>query len=306
MVFIMNKNAISKNSISFAQWGMQKQLANLWEICFAEQPRPTNFFFNNCFQPQNCLLYKVGDQVAAMVHLLPAKIIEKGYLAQTHYIYAAATLPEYRSKGYMASLLKCAAYVGERRGDRYSILLPANRKLYDYYGKFGYVPNFETRFLALPFSEMQTAAVCGQKNKVLLAYQQIENTRNAQIRFQSGSVVWDEKAISYAQGINKLYGGRLICSQTGSQFAYALCRMDGSSQCEILELMADDSTFVNLAANILACMPAQNYKLRLPNNQKLLGGQGKVSYFGMTKPLGNITCNHIKSFSAPYLGLTLD
>ena len=82
MVFIMNKNAISKKSISFAQWGMQKQLANLWEICFAEQPRPTNFFFNNCFQPQNCLLYKVGDQVAAMVHLLPAKIIEKGYLAQ--------------------------------------------------------------------------------------------------------------------------------------------------------------------------------------------------------------------------------
>lgn len=297
---------MSENSISFAQWGMQKQLSDLWQICFEEQPRPTNFFFNNRFQPQNCLVYKVENQIAAMVHLLPAQIFEKDRVVSAHYIYAAATLPQYRSKGYMGALLKAAAYVGEKRGDQYSVLLPANRKLYDYYAKFGYVPNFETRFLTLPFSEMQAAAAYGRKNKVLLTFRQMIGTRNAQIRSQIGSVLWDETAVAYAYGINRLYGGRLICSRTGNQFAYALCRMDGAEQCEIVEIMADDDTFVNLAANILVEMPAQNYKLRLPNNQALFGGQGKVSLFGMTKPLSSISCNHLQSFSAPYLGLTLD
>jgi GNAT superfamily N-acetyltransferase len=297
---------MSKNTISFAQWGMQKQLANLWQICFHEQPRPTNFFFNNSFQPQNCLLYKVGEETAAMVHLLPAEILQNGQNVQAHYIYAAATLPKYRGKGYMASLLKCAAYVGEKRGDQYSVLLPANRRLYEYYGKFGYVPSFETRFLTLPLREMQKAASYGQKNKVFLSYRQMKEARNEQICSQNGSVLWDEKAIAYADGINRLYSGRLICSQTGKKFAYALCRMMDRCQCEIVEIMVDDSTFVDLAANIVAAMPAQAYKLRLPNNPKLLGGQGKISLFGMIKPLSSITCKQIKSFSAPYLGLTLD
>lgn len=302
----MSENPVLKNTITFAQWGMQKQLADLWQACFQDEPRAVHYFFNNCFQPKNCLLYKVGDEVAAMVHLLPAQVLEVDQPVQAHYIYAAATLPEFRSKGYMASLLKGAAYVGEKRGDRYSVLLPANRKLYDYYGKFDYVPNFETRFLTLPFSEMQAVAACGVRNKVLPGYQQMKQTRSEQLCSHSGSVLWDEKAIVYADGVNKIYGGHLICSRTDNQFAYALCRMADSSQCEIMEIMADDDTFVNLAANILAEMPAVNYKLRLPNNQKLLGGQGKVSYFGMTKPLGSIAYNHMAAFSAPYLGLTLD
>lgn len=181
MGFIM-----SKNEITFAQWGMQKQLANLWQICFEELPRAVGFFFNNCFQPQNCLIYKVGDEVAAMVHLLPARILEKDYMARAHYLYAAATLPKYRSKGYMAALLKCAECVAEKRGDQYSVLLPASRKLYDYYARFGYMPSFEMRFLTLPFREMQAAAAYGQKSRILASYQQLGSARNAQIRFQTG------------------------------------------------------------------------------------------------------------------------
>lgn len=297
---------MSKKTITIANWGMRKQLEELWSICFGESGRPVSYYFNNRFQPENCLLYKVNDEIAAMVHLLPAHLAVNRRAVRAHYIYAAATLPKFRSNGCMAALLKCAAYVGEKRGDRYSVLLPASDSLYGYYGRFGYAPCCKARFLTLSAEQLHLLAGSGTpKNRVLLGYQQMAVLRSEQICEQNGSVLWDAQAVAYADGINKLYDGRLICSKTDGRPAYALCRPNGE-QCEIMELMADSTTFPSLAAQILAYVPAKNYRLRLPDNGNLFAGQGEILKFGMAKPLGSIPLEEFASFEAPYMGLTLD
>ena len=75
--------------IRLARWGMQAELANIWQICFGDSRRATYYFFNNAFHPSNCLVYDIDGTIAAMVHMLPVQMLgENGMAVQGHYIYA--------------------------------------------------------------------------------------------------------------------------------------------------------------------------------------------------------------------------
>ena len=52
--------------IGFAKWEDRPALAELWQVCFEEERRYANFFFNNAFRPGNCLVYRVAGRPAAM------------------------------------------------------------------------------------------------------------------------------------------------------------------------------------------------------------------------------------------------
>ena len=65
--------------------------------------------------------------------MLPCHMQARGKLFPGHYIYAAATLPAYRGRGYMASLMAAAALEGAGRGQMFSAVLPAEESLYAYY-----------------------------------------------------------------------------------------------------------------------------------------------------------------------------
>ena len=289
--------------IGFASWGMRSELSRLWQICFEEPARPADFFLNNFFSPRNCLVYRVGETVAAAVHLLPARVVSKNGAVRAHYVYAAATLPQYRGRGYMASLLACAAMEGARRGDRYSVVLPADEGLYGLYEKSGYTRFFRVRNLSVGAERLRTMAGDKTSPKTLFDFRRLSLLRNSLLGQNIGSVLWNEKMVWFAAGMGSVYGDRLVCSRTGNAFAYALCRpSDGF--CAVLEAMADKEAFAGLAASLLREAPAPEYRFRLPVSG-LFPGEGKPSAFGMIKPIGGSALEEIRS-DAPYLGLSLD
>ncbi len=291
--------------IRFADWEMRSELAQIWEVCFEEPVRPAKYFLNNYFRPHNCLIYQKNDKIAAAVYLLPAEIVVGKGSVQAHYIYAAATLPRYRCHGYMATLMAGAALVGANRGDQYSVVLPANPGLYEFYQKSDYTTFFEISTQSVSLDQMCTLAECGFANKILLTYNQLNALRNSQLGI--GSVLWSDEAFCFADGIGKVYGDKLICSKTGDKPAYAICRRIDEETCKVMELMADYDTIRDLAVNIICMVPAQNYIFRLPADSTLLGQQGEKSEFGMIKPIGGTMLAPLMQASdAPYLGLPLD
>jgi len=291
--------------IRFADWGMRGELAQIWRICFEEPARPARYFLNNYFRPENCLIYQFGGKIAAVTYLLPAQIISDGKPVQAHYIYAAATLPQYRGHGYMAALLAGAALIGANRGDQYSVVLPATQELYPLYEKSDYKNFFETDFVSLSLSQLCDFAESGQIGKALFTYQQLNSLRNAQLAGRNGSVLWSSEAFAFAAGMGAVYGDRLVCSRTGDRAAYALCRRMDENTCKVMEIMADRKTIRDLAANIISAVPAQTYSFRLPVGQSLFPVQGEKSTFGMMKPIGGGVTVRPDS-DAPYLGLPLD
>lgn len=86
--------------------------------------------FDNCFK--YCKFIKENEKIVSMLFLLPTVLKTKAHSLDCKYIYAAATLKEYRGKGYMSRLIK------EFQTDIPLFLKPANDGLIKYYEKLGF------------------------------------------------------------------------------------------------------------------------------------------------------------------------
>lgn len=290
--------------IEFAEWGSRRELTELWTQCFHDPVRYPRYFLNNYFVPHDCLVYRTGGRIGAALYMLPCRILTETGTLQAHYVFAAATLPEYRSRGYMSSLLAYAAIAGTERGDRFSVVLPSGDSLYGFYEKAGYTDLFQLRMLTVTNEELQNLAGHGAAACVLPESARLNALRIDCLAGQYGSVLWDNRMFHFAIGISQVYGDRLVCITKGYSDAYALCREENGS-CTVLELMTDDTMFPYLAEAILREVPSGSYQFRLPAASGPFQGKGKIVRFGMAKPIGGTLPDDVRT-SCPYLGLTLD
>lgn len=121
--------------IRFADKADIDNIKKLWDIVFPEEPEFNEYFFDNIFDYKNTLVMTNNKELLAMVQMIPYEI--KG-LGKTTYIYGAATNPKYRKKGFMSELLKQSFKIDAYNGVSSSILIPANRPLFEFYKRFGY------------------------------------------------------------------------------------------------------------------------------------------------------------------------
>lgn len=296
--------------IGFANWEDRPALAELWQACFEEERRFANFFLNNAFRPQNCLVYRVGGRPAAMLHLLPARIVCRGKPVRAHYVFACATAPEHRSHGYMNALLAYAALVGAQREEAFSAILPASPGLYQYYEKAGYTTFFERDTYLLGAEQLRELA-CAAPGRAVLPPAALNRRRSALLQSREGSVLWDDGAFWFAVANNNAYGGRLVCAAGPS---YAVCRPARKDVCEAAELMGEPADMPGLFAALLREAPAREYRIRLPKNSGLLEAAGvpalsapEPAYCGMLRPLGGASLEQLYiGEQKPYLGLGKD
>ena len=112
-------------------------LQHIWLTSFEEREDAAALFFQrnrSTFHAYAC--EKDGALVSALYLIDCALCGEKA-----HYLCGAATLPAYRGRGIMSDLISYALADAAKRGDRYSVLLPANDPLYGFYAKCGYLPS---------------------------------------------------------------------------------------------------------------------------------------------------------------------
>lgn len=290
--------------IEFAQWNMRRELSNLWQECFHDSKRIPNYFLNNFFSPQDCLVYRLGTQIASAVYLLPSQILSGGKALQAHYIFAAATSPLFRSRGYMSSLLAYAAIAGAQRGDRFSVVLPSDENLYRFYAAAGYLDFFQVRELSVPAERLSSISAAASKGRVLFDSARLNSLRKRYLSENDGSMFWSDRMFYYSVSMSQAYGDRLICTMKDGTPAYALCSTE-NGVCSVLESAARKDAFPTLASAILREAPASEYRFRLPAESGLFPGEGKTVRFGMIKPLGGTLISDLKP-NHPYLGLTMD
>ncbi len=120
---------------------LKEQGKQLYKTAFPSDPNGfINDFFDRFFQ-KSCRFILKDGKIASMLFLLPCelKIKEKSYPAA--YLYAAATLPEYRGQGLMSELIEQAKLETVEKGTAL-ITKPASESLYGYYAKFGFKTAF--------------------------------------------------------------------------------------------------------------------------------------------------------------------
>jgi len=292
--------------IALARYVQRNELIDLWHSSF-EADAGVEYFFNYRFQPENCLVYTIGGKVASMLHMLPLQIVTAEGPVPAHYIYAAATLPDYRGQGLMARLLSAAAHVGEWRGDSHSVLLPSEPSLYQYYGRHGYQDYFKARVVALTKDEVERQAQNTSPEVLMPDYPTLAARRNRFLNHQLGSALWPTTGLEYAAGFYGVYGGTLASVAQGKGISYALGLCLADEQCIIHEMIADIASLPALLAAVLRELPAKSYLLKLPAASDYWRDLGEVQRCGMIKCLKGATLpKDLAVFPMPYLGLTLD
>jgi predicted N-acetyltransferase YhbS len=117
----------------------REQLLALYRVCFPEDdPQFWNWVFDRLYRPENTLNLRENGRIVASLQMIPCEMQLEDRRYAAHYIYAAATLPEWQGKGLMAGLLAQAADEGRRRGQAFSVLITQEDSLLEYYARFGY------------------------------------------------------------------------------------------------------------------------------------------------------------------------
>lgn len=204
---------------------LRPYLENIWKKCFFDTDEGTNFVFENIYPSSRCYCCFTDEICCASLYLIDGEIEDKrGILQKTHYLFGAATLPEYRKGGIMSALIEYALMDSFKDGDKASILLPANEGLYSYYEKLGYSPLYGTaikEFDLLNFKEDRKDSQNFQNVEKINRI--IDLRKNAK---QPVSVMqFPDETVKNALGYNEVYKGYTACGED----YYMVIQSDGEN-----------------------------------------------------------------------------
>ncbi|MDD3659718.1 MAG: GNAT family N-acetyltransferase [Lachnospiraceae bacterium] len=126
--------------ITFAMNSDIPILKKIWKEIFHDEDWYLDDFFRTYFKEgKSCLIWKEDDKIVAMLHMIPYT-----YRICPHenknaiYLYALATLEEYRGKGIMDALILEAFGSAGDSGEVSFLLIAASEELIRYYKKRGF------------------------------------------------------------------------------------------------------------------------------------------------------------------------
>lgn len=267
-------------------------LRQIWQACFGDADAYINFFFDNAFDPEKTLVFEAEGAVCSMLFLLDCSVWIGGEEYPASYLYAAATLPAYRSRGIMGRMIRRAGEFCRDLGKDFIILVPAEPGLFDYYARFGFRPYFYDAAEEWPSNgEQGMPAAQGIEEEDVSALEQI---RRAVLR-RCGGMMWNGAQFSYALREHRLTGGQLF--QTEDGYALYHCTADECTVDELMVLPGAERAFQDA---LRRAIPATRFRVVHPCG----AGQAPRAR-GMLWDLNGRVGRAPARAERPYIGLTL-
>ena len=130
--------------ITFAKDTQKQDIMDIWKISFPNDNQEfIDTYFADKYKSENTLIYLLDNKVVSCLQILPYTIEFHNYTCQISYISGAATLPDYKNRGIMGQLLTQSFHEMKNRGDIFTILIPQEAWLINFYKKYGYFAHFE-------------------------------------------------------------------------------------------------------------------------------------------------------------------
>lgn len=239
-----------------------------------------------------CYAIEDDNKICCMLFTVPCKLTIDGEIKKGHYIYGACTLPEYRHRGLMHKLVEYANNQTAENGDEFSVLLPASKTLYDFYGDMGY------RALYTAHNEVISKASLPDLNSSLaysseVSVKEMDKLRKSLCSKYTGSVIYNRKVLSYAISYAKeCNGGAVQCDDGYIIYAY------DNSKLIVIEMMCETQKLATMLGILKEICTTDQLMLRLPPWLS-----DNCDSFGMVKILKSIDTSE---FNKAYLGLSFD
>lgn len=252
----------------------------LWQLAFGDDPRYIDWFYTCCWQPENMLLLLEDDKLASMLALLPHELtLPNGDTASAYYVYALATDPAARSKGYGRQLLHYVDFHLAARGADCVTVVPAEPSLFKFFATAGFTTGFYTRKVELLREE---ASQPQPEDQVELASPQVYNTIRDRLLEGTPSVHYDTELIRYQEGMGKLSGGGLYRVVAGGVEGCAAVEYVGEDSVLFKELLLPVAQIPRALAVFSRLLPGRRCHVRTPACWDGVPGS-YIQPFGMVK-----------------------
>ena len=184
-------------------------IQEIWQTCFGDEEEYIKFYLGHRMTKENMLVIYADGRPVSMASFLPVEYLCEGEYLDARYVYAVATLPEYRGRGFASKILNFAK---EKYGEPL-ILSPADESLMQYYEKLGFKRAFpDTRSTMECAADMQALEI--KDSEPFPCMEPITAGEYLAVRDEKcakeGYVRWDEDAIAYAMELGESCGGNTV------------------------------------------------------------------------------------------------
>ena len=272
----------------------KQDIINIWKTCFGDSEEYINLFLKNNLVG-NCVLWLEDNIAVSMLFLIDCnlKIKENTYFGK--YIYAVATLPQYRNKGYTTKLLDFVnSTLATNQSYDFTVLVPSEKELFNFYGKRGYQTD-----LFCEKGNVKKDKQLGNIYKLTnINYVEYKNLRDKFLK--DNYIIWNEEFIKYCFSENELCGGKQIkIYQNQQEVAIAIVAKIKNNL--VVKEIIFKNNFINkndVFKVLLNEFNCESLQYRCNFNEQSLNKQP----FGMIKWQDTIKSN----IKYSYIGLVLD
>ncbi len=135
---LLRKYVAKESQVVFANEENLDQIRFIWKTCFKDEDAYIDLYLKNRFETENMMVIHQDGKPVSMASFLPAFLKQGEEQIPVKYVYAVATLPQYRGKGYAGKILEHAS----QKYGQPLILQPAEEELETYYKKLGFLNYF--------------------------------------------------------------------------------------------------------------------------------------------------------------------
>lgn len=243
-----------------------KDICGLWNTCFDDGDFSEFYMRERATSDNMLVIYRDGKPVS-MASFLPAVYhTEKGAIP-VRYVYAVATLPEYRRQGLARKILTC----GRQLWDEPLVLCPADEHLYRYYGRMGFVPAFRSEDVSVRLSQEKNCCwnfhleEADPKTYAALREQALAAGRHPYLS-------WDEQAVAFAFAANARDGGRnlFLVPDAAPEKKELLMYTTEEKELVIIETTLQEEVLSRLLPELLAETGTDRVRYEIPGGMILL------------------------------------
>lgn len=274
----------------------------LWKLAFGDDDAYIDYFYAHGEESQVLVLLEDGV-VWTMVALYPVTVtLPEGQSLSSAYIYALATHPQARKKGFGRFVLSYVDFYLQEGGKDCVTIVPAEPSLYKFFATTGFEHCFSTRKVELLRNMVGEPAPGDTLSPVdPETYGQLRES------LLSGSlhVSYGRSLLAYQQGLSRMEGGDLYRLNVGGAEGLAAAEYLDEDTVLAKELLLPPAAQAGGAALLARQMPARRYHLRTPPYQDGLTGSYLQS-FAMVKWYRPELARAWREYHRGYMGLGFD
>ena len=120
--------------IRFARECEKDNIMEIWDYCFNDGPKFTDYYFNNKYKNYNTIVVEEEAEIVSSLQLNQYRIQLNNQIYNTSYVVGVSTLPEARGRGYMKYMMEFMLNELYKKNQLISILMPIDYRLYRKYG----------------------------------------------------------------------------------------------------------------------------------------------------------------------------